>query len=163
MIGTTVTATIVAFRASVDAIKAAVSARDDRLIDSILYDMNAKIIDVQNACMALQEKHSAMADSEREAKEKLRQMKEQFDDFAQYKLHRTAQGGLVYRQKAQPEPGQLPVDICANCVAVGVKTFLQPTSDNVRYFFNCNTHGAVPGDKADERFEPIHATNYNPY
>ena len=150
MIGTTVTATIAAFRASVDAIKAAVSARDDRLIDSILYDMNAKIIDVQNACMALQEKHSSMADSEREAKEKLRQMKEQFDDFAQYELHRTAQGGLVYRQKAQAEPGQLPVDICANCVAVGVKTFLQPVQHSLKFYLHCQTHGNVPADKADK-------------
>lgn len=163
MIGTTVTATIAAFRASVDTIRAAVSARDDRLIDSILYDMNAKIIDVQNACMALQEKHSAMADSEREAKEKLRQMKEQFDDFAQYKLHRTAQGGLVYRQKAQPEPGQLPVDICANCVAVGVKTFLQPTNNGHKFSLNCITHGNVPADRPDTVFDTLPAQNYDPY
>jgi chromosome segregation ATPase len=152
MIGTTVTATIAAVRASIDAVKAAVKMRDDRLVESILQEMNSKISSVQAAYMALQEKHAAMTDSERDLKSKLRELEDQASDFANYEKSWTEHGGLLYRDKSIAADAQHQLYLCANCMAAKVKTFLQPVDDGL--FLHCNIHGRIRSNRPEDLSPP---------
>lgn len=144
-------AAIAACRAALDTAKAAIAARDDRLIEDAVRDMKDRLMDVTDRALALQEKQSALADRERQLEEQVRDLQKRNADLDNYELHRTARGGLVYRSKAPLEPGQAPVDICANCVAQGVKTFLQP----VGVALHCHIHGNVPSDKEPAKIRPL--------
>jgi hypothetical protein len=148
-------AAIAACRATLDTAKAAIAARDDRLIEDAVRDMKDRLMDVTDRALALQEKQSALAERERQLEEQIRELQKRNADLDNYELHRTARGGLVYRSKAPLEAGQVPVDICANCVAQGVKTFLQP----VGVALHCHVHGNVPSDKEPGKFEVARSTS----
>lgn len=149
MDGLSLTGALAALRAATDLAKAAFQARDDRLIDKVISDMNDRFMDVQSQCLALQEKQFSLVQSERELKEKVRQLEKRNADFDSYELHRTARGGLVYRFKEPLESGNEPIDICANCVGQGVKTFLQP----IGVALHCHIHGNVPSDKEPRKID----------
>lgn len=151
MVELSLASTLAAFRLAVDAARAALSARDDKLINDAISDMNDRFRDVQTRCLALQEKEFALAQSERDLKEKVRQLEKRNADLDNYQVHRTVRGGVVYRSKEPLAPGQAPIDICANCVAQGVKTFLQP----VGVALHCHVHGNVPSDKVKETWDPL--------
>lgn len=141
-----ISASIAAFRAAVDLVKGAINARDDALVIKVISDMNERLMDVQSQCLALQEKHSAMADSERDLKEKLRKMEEKAADLDQYELHRNTQGALMYRSKHSLDATNQPVYLCANCIAAGVKTFLQFQSKGLATVLHCKEHGDIKSD-----------------
>jgi hypothetical protein len=147
MIGT-LSAALASFRAATEITKTALAARDDNLISTALRDMNDRFMDVQNECLALQEKHFLMAHEVRDLKEKVRGLESQTADFANYELYRTLRGGLTYRSKASIGANQEPVHLCANCVASGVKSFLQPDLDG--WWLVCTEHGKVPSDVPDQ-------------
>ena len=142
---TTVSAAINGLRAAVDLVKGAVSQRDDRLIDKVIGDMNARLMDVQGQCLALQEKQFSLAESERQLKEKLSAMEKKSADFDQYELHHLPSGAVVQRRKGPVEGDAPQHQICANCAATGVKTFLQPKAAGA--YLSCPTHGDIPARK----------------
>jgi hypothetical protein len=142
-------AAIAACRVTLDTARAAIAARDDRLIEDAVRDMKDRLMDVTDRALALQEKQSALADRERQLEEQVRELQKRNADLDNYQLHRTARGGLVYRSQTPLEPGQVPVDICANCVAQGVKTFLQP----VGVALHCHIHGNVPSDRERQKVD----------
>lgn len=149
MVELSLASTLAAFRLAVDAARAALSARDDKLINDAISDMNDRFRDVQTRCLALQEKEFSLAQSERDLKEKVRQLEKRNADLDNYEVHRTARGGVVYRSKTPLADGQAPIDICANCVAQGVKTFLQP----IGIALHCHVHGNVPSDKERQKVD----------
>lgn len=142
---TTISATLTAFSTATTLTKAAIAARNDELIDKALRELVDRYIDVQNACLSLQEKNFSMSNENRELSERLRKQEEKMADLAGYQLHRTTGGGLAYIAKASLEPGQTPVYICANCANHGEKTYLQPARGG--YLLHCTKHGDVPSDK----------------
>src|SRR5471032_52028 len=151
---TTVSAAITAFRATIDVAKAAITARDDALIVKVIGDMNDRMLDIQSQCLALQEKQAALADSERDLKEQLRKMEEKAADFDQYELHQNTHGVVVYQSKVSLDPSNKPVYLCANCMAAGIKTFLQFQSRGLRTMLFCKEHGDIRSDIPDRVSQP---------
>lgn len=152
---TTVSAAITAFRATIDVAKAAIAARDDALIVKVIGDMNDRMLDIQSQCLALQEKQAALADSERDLKEKLRKMEEKAADLDQYELHQNTHGAVMYRSKVSLDPSDKPVYLCANCMAAGVKTFLQFQSRGLKTMLCCKEHGEIRSDIPDRKMQPV--------
>lgn len=145
---TTVSAAINGLRAAVDLVKGAMSQRDDRLIDKVIGDMNARLMDVQGQCLALQEKQFSLAESERLLKEKLTAMEKKAADFDQYELHHLPSGAVVYQRKEPLEDNAPQHQICTNCAAAGVKTFLQPKAAGA--YLSCATHGDIATRKPSD-------------
>jgi hypothetical protein len=149
----TVSAAIAAFRATIDVAKGAIAARDDALIVKVIGDMNDRMLDIQSQCLALQEKLSALADSERDLKEKLRKMEEKAADLDQYELHQNSQGAIMYRSKHSLDPTNKPIYLCANCVAAGIKTFLQQQPKGLATMLNCKEHGDIRSDIPNKKVQ----------
>lgn len=152
---TTVSAAITAFRATIDVAKAAIAARDDALIVKVIGDMNDRMLDIQSQCLALQEKQAALADSERDLKEKLRKMEEKAADLDQYELHQNTLGAVMYQSKGSLDSSNKPVYLCANCVAVGVKTFLQLRTSGLVTVLFCKEHGEIRSEIPDKVMQPL--------
>ncbi|MGK5024607.1 hypothetical protein [Janthinobacterium sp. RB2R34] len=140
---------IAALKLAMDTAKGALAARDDRLIDKVISDMNDRMIDVQSQCLALQDQQFSLSQSERDLKERLRALEKKMSDFDQYELHQTIRGGITMRSKAPVQAGKNPIDICANCAAGGVKTFLQADGKNPLYW-HCHVHGRIASDTVRE-------------
>jgi microcompartment protein CcmL/EutN len=138
---------LAACRATIDVAKAAIAARDDRLIEDAILDMKDRLMDVTDRALALQEKQSAQAERERQLEDKIRELENRNADFANYELYRTVRGGIAYRSKTQMTAGQDPIYLCANCIAQSVKTFLQPVGVTLR----CHIHGSIPSDKEPQK------------
>ena len=152
---TTISAAITAFRATVDTAKAAIAARDDALIVKVIGDMNDRMLDIQSQCLALQEKQAVLADSERYLKDKLRKMEEKAADLEQYELHQNTQGAVMFRSKVSFDPTSKPIYLCANCIAKGIKTFLQLRSSGLITVLSCHEHGEIRSDVPDKVVQPM--------
>src|SRR5260364_387413 len=85
-----------------DLITAAIDARDDVRIAQAVQVLNARIIDVQNTCIALQEKE-------------LRQIKEIRADLENYAPYKTMRGGVCYRNQKPIGGNEDSIYICADC------------------------------------------------
>lgn len=115
----TVTAAIAGLKNAVDLAKAAVAARDELKLAEMQQSINDRVIDVQNAALALQEKQAAARDEIDELKEQLRTANAKAGDLervlgerAAYKLHAVSNRGFVYRSVGDDEPEHF---ICQPC------------------------------------------------
>lgn len=115
----TVTAAIAGLKNAIDLTKAAVAARDEHKLAEMQQSINDRVIDVQNAALALQEKQSAARDEIDELKEQLRAANAKSAEFervlgerAAYKLHAVSDRGFVYRFVGDDEPEHF---ICQPC------------------------------------------------
>ncbi|KVN17942.1 MULTISPECIES: hypothetical protein [unclassified Burkholderia] len=115
----TVTAAIAGLKNTIDLAKAAVAARDELKLAEMQQSINDRVIDVQNAALALQEKQAAARDEIDELKEQLRTANAKLGDLeralgerAEYKLHAVSERGFVYRFVGQDEPEHF---ICQPC------------------------------------------------
>ena len=115
----TVTAAITALKSTVDLAKAAIATRDELKLAEMQQSINDRVIDIQNAALALQEKQSAARDEIDELKEQLRTANAKAADLervlgerAAYKLHAVSNRGFVYRSVGDDEPEHF---ICQPC------------------------------------------------
>lgn len=115
----TVTAAIAGLKNTIDLAKAAVAARDDLKLAEMQQSINDRVIDVQNAALALQEKQAAARDEIDELKEQLRtantksaELERALGERAAYKLHAVSDRGFVYRFVGDDEPEHF---ICQPC------------------------------------------------
>lgn len=102
----TITAAIAGLKNSYDLVKAAIAARDDVKLAEARQAVNDRIIDVQNAALALQEKQSAARDDIESLKESLRaanakvaELEQMQAERGKYALHAISQGVHVYASK----------------------------------------------------------------
>lgn len=115
----TVTTAIAGLKNAIDLAKAAVAARDELKLAEMQQSINDRIIDVQNAALALQEKQSAARDEIDELKELLRAsntkcetLKQELAERANYKLHAISVRGFAYRYAGREEPEHF---VCQSC------------------------------------------------
>ena len=151
----TLAGALASLKLAADAAKGLLSERDDRLVTKVIGDMNDRMMDVQNQCLALLDKQYALAESERQLKEKLRKMEEKAADLDQYELHQNAHGAVMYQSKVSLDPSNKPVYLCANCMAAGVKTFLQLQRSGMKTVFFCKEHGEIRSEIPDKVMQPI--------
>ena len=149
----TLAGALASLKLAADAAKGLLSERDDRLVTKVIGDMNDRMMDVQNQCLALLDKQYALTESERQLKEKLRKLEEKAADLDQYELHQNTQGAVMYRSKVSLDPSDKPVYLCANCMAAGVKTFLQFANNNLSTTLYCKEHGHLRSDIPDRKFQ----------
>lgn len=151
----TLAGALASLKLAADAAKGLLSERDDRLVTKVIGDMNDRMMDVQNQCLVLLDKQCALAESERQLKEKLRKMEEKAADLDQYELHQNTHGAVMYRSKVSLDPSDKPVYLCANCMAAGIKTFLQFQSRGLKTMLFCKEHGDVRSDIPDRKMQPV--------
>ncbi|WP_127837612.1 hypothetical protein [Burkholderia gladioli] len=115
----TVTATIAALKNTIDLAKGAIAARDEMKLAEMQQSINDRVIDVQNAALALQEKQSAARDEIDELKEQLRAATARTADLERavaermaYKLYAVSRGAFAYRSEIEGEPEHF---ICQPC------------------------------------------------
>ncbi|MBJ9673347.1 hypothetical protein [Burkholderia gladioli] len=118
----TVTAAIAGLKNTFDLAKAAVAARDEMKLAEMQQSINDRIIDVQNAALALQEKQSSARDEIDELKDQLRTANEKIAKMDQkravrdqYVLEQLTDGVFVL---ASIEPDTSPPGhyICQPCM-----------------------------------------------
>lgn len=115
----TVTAAIAGLKNTIDLAKAAIATRDELKLAEMQQSINDRVIDVQNAALALQEKQSAARDEIDELKEQIRasnakvaELEELLNERAEYKLHALTPRGFAYRYVGTDEPEHY---ICQGC------------------------------------------------
>ncbi|MDN7488503.1 hypothetical protein QZM35_12415 [Burkholderia sp. AU45274] len=103
----TVTAAIAGLKNTIDLAKAAIATRDELKLAEMQQSINDRVIDVQNAALALQEKQSAARDEIDQLKEELRKAKTTLAELERtqserekYALHAVSEGALVYALKS---------------------------------------------------------------
>lgn len=118
----TVTAAIAGLKNAVDLAKAAVAARDELKLAEMQQSINDRVIDVQNAALALQEKQAGARDEIDELKEQLRSANEKIAELdrkrairSQYVLHQLTEGVFVLASTSADtsQPAHL---ICQPCM-----------------------------------------------
>ncbi|WP_438332884.1 hypothetical protein [Burkholderia pseudomallei] len=104
----TIGAAIGGLKNAIDLTKTAIAARDDQKLVEARQAVNERIIDVQNAALALQEKQSAardeidrLKDELRDAKAKLAELEGTQADRDRYALHEVSRGSFVYALKEE--------------------------------------------------------------
>ncbi|MPV69443.1 hypothetical protein [Burkholderia sp. BE17] len=104
----TVTAAIAGLKNTIDLAKAAVAARDELKLAEMQQSINDRVIDVQNAALALQEKQAAARDEIDELKEALRTAKATIAELERtqserekYVLEGIGHGSFVYALKEE--------------------------------------------------------------
>ncbi|RQU16260.1 hypothetical protein DF153_21225 [Burkholderia cenocepacia] len=131
----TVTAAIAALKSTVDLAKVAVAARDELKLAEMQQSINDRVIDVQNAALALQEKQSAARDEIDELKEQLRtanaklaELERKRTDRDQYVLRELTTGVFVLASTVSDASGNPAHFICQPCMDnKSIKAVLQQT------------------------------------
>ncbi|PRH46378.1 hypothetical protein [Burkholderia multivorans] len=115
----TIGAAIGGLKNAIDLTKTAIAARDDQKLAEARQAVNDRIIDVQNAALALQEKQSASRDEIDRLKDELRDAKKTIEALEtersqsnNYKLTQLSQYGYAYKYVGADEPEHL---ICQPC------------------------------------------------
>lgn len=115
----TVTAAIAGLKNTFDLAKAAVAARDELKLAEMQQSINDRVIDVQNAALALQEKQSSARDEIDKLKEELRVAKKtigtleaKLSQANDYKLTRLSHYGFAYKYIGTEEAEHL---VCQPC------------------------------------------------
>ena len=134
-------------------LQSAIDARDFVKLQAAISDLNNRIIDLQNSCMATQQENATLTNSVRNLEEEIRKRKDFQEDLMDYELRHTARGGLVYVNKNVMSTAGNSVYLCANCVNQGKKTYLQPDQKSRGFFLFCNEHGNIPSDIPDRTAE----------
>ena len=134
-----VIAAFTAIRSTLETLKTAVEVRDYTKISEAQLPLFSQIFDLYQEVMKLTESNAALKKEVAQLHEEISRAKDLKAEIdADYERHMTPAGATVYRSK---NPAKQSEYLCANCVAEGKKTFLQPTIlGSVR---NCPTHGTV--------------------
>lgn len=136
-----------ALRISVDLAKSAIDARDDRKLTEARSAMLDKIIDVQEACLRLQEANAALLQdkhslthAKRELEGQIAEMTRKADRLANYERLRTPVGTIVYVDKTTLDSPQGAIYACPACMDDGKISTLQPVEGGG--LLECIKHGA---------------------
>lgn len=115
----TIGAAIGGLKNAIDLTKTAIAARDDQKLAEARQAVNDRIIDVQNAALALQEKQSSardeidrLKDELRDAKKKIETLEAERSRLNNYKLTPLSQYGYAYKYVGADEPDHV---ICQPC------------------------------------------------
>lgn len=156
----TITTAVSALRATIDLAKVAIDARDDRRLAEARSAMLDRVIDVQEACMALQAGNASLLQEKHALAQRIRDLEQQVADtlkrrdrLDQYERTKTPAGAIVYVDKESRTAPEGAVYACAACMENGQISPLQPIGRKL----TCATHGAIT-------FEPAPAAplNYPP-
>ncbi|MDR0243223.1 MAG: hypothetical protein LBJ65_16625 [Burkholderia sp.] len=116
----TITASIAGLKNAIDLTRAAVAARDELKLAEMQQSINDRVIDVQNAALALQEKQAAARDeidqlkgSLREAKQEIATLRSEHEDRSRYKLVSLSRNGVAYEYVGSPDEAKY--FICQPC------------------------------------------------
>ena len=125
----TISAAISGFNAALKLAKEAIAARDQRLMEKAESELTKELLQITQAALALGNENTAIMQRNRDLEEQESQAERVCERSVgvQENLYRTRRGGVCYRAKTGVQGGDFPVCLCANCVAEGVKTYLQPT------------------------------------
>ncbi|WP_043307189.1 hypothetical protein [Burkholderia glumae] len=143
----TIGAAIGGLKTAIDLTKTAVAARDDQKLAEARQAVNDRIIDVQNAALALQEKQSAARDEIDRLKEELRDAKKTIEALESersrlenYKLTQLSQYGFGYKYVGSDEPDHVACQPCFDAVP-GRKVVLHfcPESEYTIAYWECPT------------------------
>ncbi|MEB4631140.1 hypothetical protein [Burkholderia contaminans] len=106
----TISAAIAGVRNAYELTKTAVAARDDAKLAEARIELTDRIMDVQNAAVALQEKLTGARDDIDQLKEALREAKQEIatlrserDDRSRYKLVSLCLNGVAYEYMGAPD------------------------------------------------------------
>lgn len=115
----TVTAAIAALKNSVDMVKSAIATRDELKLTEMQQVLNDRVIDVQNAALALQEKQSdardqidTLKDDLRAARSRVQELESERSERSQYALFRFDSCHTAYRSVEGIAPTHF---ICQPC------------------------------------------------
>ncbi|EBC3783254.1 hypothetical protein CUL37_09130 [Salmonella enterica] len=109
------------------------TARDKRLVDEAVGELQQKIAELQMFNARLADCYSAERAHNRELMDKLNQLEDFEAKRVNYAHHTTAAGSLVLVEKPSAETKEPPVYICACCFGDRVISFLQPKPDILFY------------------------------
>ncbi|WP_175878875.1 hypothetical protein [Burkholderia sp. BCC0097] len=119
---TTIGAAIGGLKNAIDLTKTAIAARDDQKLAEARQAINDRIIDVQNAALALQEKQASARDEIDELKEQLRSANEKIAELDRkralrslYELRELTEGVFVLASTS-PDTSQPAHLICQPCM-----------------------------------------------
>ncbi|MGB3423821.1 MAG: hypothetical protein WBF84_06755 [Castellaniella sp.] len=169
MIGT-ITSALSSLKAAVDLGKLALENRDDAKMKEARAAMLERVIDVQDACMRLQETNNALLQEKHTLAQEKRQLEERIAEVEQraarltgYELTHTPAGSTVYMEKGAAPGSRMAKYICATCAERGDITYLQP--DPGWYFLTCPTHGNLHFQRPDGETMVMSTgpRDYNPY
>ncbi|MGX9524320.1 hypothetical protein ACXHWJ_08465 [Alcaligenes nematophilus] len=151
-----ITSAITGLRVAVDMANVAIDSRDAIKIGEAKAVMISRLLDVQSACMALQEKNSALlqdkhtlANEKRDLEIQLLELQQQMNKLSNYERIRTPAGAVVYIDKETEGPNQEAVYACPNCMDQGQVSTLQPIYKGSQ--LHCHTHGAFGFDSEPQR------------
>lgn len=137
---------IAGLRAAVDMTKVAVDTRDAIKIGEAKSALIERLLDVQNACLALQESNAALvqdkhllAQEKRELEAQIVQMRDQANRLAQYERMHTPAGSIVFVDKTTKGSPDGAVYACASCMDEGKVSTLQPIFRGNQ--LTCPVHG----------------------
>lgn len=104
-------------------LQGAVAIRDDAKITEATKELNRQIIEVQNACLQLQEKQSAaveaieaLKDERRELRERIAELDRQARERDAYKLVQLLPGSFAYAPAEIDEPPAEGYRLCQPCM-----------------------------------------------
>jgi len=130
----TIAGAITAARGLCDTVKNAMDAKEYAKVIEATIELNDKIIDLQTATLALQERFSVIqttcANLEREKAE----LHEQLADKKSYRLHEIVKGRFVYRFEPDGESSAPPHYVCQPCYDKGSKSILHVTGRDNPYY-----------------------------
>lgn len=130
-----------AFGDLVSTTKNILNLTQDAKVKAAIGDLQSKLLDSQSAYLDLLGKNQLLLAEKTELQEKLRKAEKFKADAERYKLITPAPGFSAYALKSDRADGEPPHWLCANCLASGVKSFLQLSDNNSfeRQFFDQST------------------------
>lgn len=132
-----------------DLTKAAVAARDDNKLAEAKQALNDRIIDVQNAALQLQEKHSAardeidaLKDEKRKLSARIAEIEQKNAEREKYDLKELSDGVFVLAEVGPSDDGRSPHYLCQPCMDNSAKKgVLKRELHSFQYVLTCPVCG----------------------
>ena len=113
-------------RATVEAIKLGIEARDDAKVKAALVDLQAKLVEAMSTALSLVEKNAALQAALSEAQREKADIQRKVEERASYTLHEIAPGTFVYASQPGSGGRQEPQHyLCQACYDKGTKSILR--------------------------------------
>ncbi|WP_186184489.1 hypothetical protein [Burkholderia gladioli] len=139
----TIATAITALRASIDIALKAIETRDEMKLREIKAALLDEVLSVREQALELTEARDALAQEKRLLESELARLKDHQADIEQnYERWTAGSGATVYRSKSGVASDGRTEYLCANCVAEGQKTYLQPYS-GPRTYHCARGHGTT--------------------
>ncbi|WP_064116756.1 hypothetical protein [Pseudomonas fluorescens] len=123
-------------RSATDIAKSLVTLRDEEVIRSRVFDLNASLMELQQQMMTAQREQMALIDQVGELKKELRAVKDKSSVLDRYQLLKVGPGRVVYALKPEFKGTEPEHFCCTNCFDNGKRSVfkgLNP-SDGVMSF-----------------------------